>query len=109
MQAWMILPYFVLWATLANHGIHTVFGYPGGAIMPVYDALTFYPEMRHILARPFDVRPGNVAMYCPEANVLVPKGVDPISKTPSFKLVPVMVEAEETAARREPPVVALAT
>lgn len=40
-----------LWATLANHGIHTVFGYPGGAIMPVYDALTFYPEMRHILAR----------------------------------------------------------
>lgn len=40
-----------LWATLAAHGIHTVFGYPGGAIMPVYDALTFYPEVRHILAR----------------------------------------------------------
>ena len=34
-----------LWATLANHGISTVFGYPGGAIMPVYDALTFYPEI----------------------------------------------------------------
>ncbi len=40
-----------LWATLANHGITTVFGYPGGAIMPVYDALTFYPEVRHVLAR----------------------------------------------------------
>ena len=40
-----------LWATLANHGITTVFGYPGGAIMPVYDALTFYPEVRHILTR----------------------------------------------------------
>ncbi|EYB67493.1 acetolactate synthase large subunit [Deinococcus phoenicis] len=40
-----------LWATLVGHGITTVFGYPGGAIMPVYDALTFYPEMRHILAR----------------------------------------------------------
>jgi acetolactate synthase-1/2/3 large subunit len=40
-----------LWATLANHGISTVFGYPGGAIMPVYDALTFYPEVRHVLAR----------------------------------------------------------
>ncbi|AAF11082.1 biosynthetic-type acetolactate synthase large subunit [Deinococcus radiodurans R1 = ATCC 13939 = DSM 20539] len=40
-----------LWATLAGHGITTVFGYPGGAIMPVYDALTFYPEVRHILAR----------------------------------------------------------
>lgn len=40
-----------LWATLAAHGINTVFGYPGGAIMPVYDALTFYPEVRHVLAR----------------------------------------------------------
>ncbi|GBF04068.1 acetolactate synthase large subunit [Deinococcus aerius] len=40
-----------LWATLAAHGVGTVFGYPGGAIMPVYDALTFYPEVRHVLAR----------------------------------------------------------
>jgi len=40
-----------LWATLAAHGVDTVFGYPGGAIMPVYDALTFYPEVRHVLCR----------------------------------------------------------
>ncbi|MFC4637451.1 biosynthetic-type acetolactate synthase large subunit [Deinococcus hohokamensis] len=40
-----------LWATLERHGITTVFGYPGGAIMPVYDALTFYPQVRHVLAR----------------------------------------------------------
>ena len=40
-----------LWATLAAHGIDTVFGYPGGAIMPVYDALTYYPEVRHVLCR----------------------------------------------------------
>ncbi len=40
-----------LWATLSAHGVETVFGYPGGAIMPVYDALTFYPDIRHILAR----------------------------------------------------------
>ncbi len=40
-----------LWQTLIQHGITTVFGYPGGAIMPVYDALTSYPEMRHILTR----------------------------------------------------------
>ncbi len=59
-------------------------------------------EMRNILARPFDVRPGNVAMYCPEANILVPKGVDPKSKTPSFKLVPVTVEAEESTTERSP-------
>ena len=57
-------------------------------------------EMRNILVRPFDVRPGNVAMYCPEANILVSKEVDPVSKTPSFKLVPVEVVAEESAVER---------
>ena len=40
-----------LWATLSAHGVDTVFGYPGGAIMPVYDALTYYPEVHHILTR----------------------------------------------------------
>ena len=40
-----------LWQTLLEHGVTTLFGYPGGAIMPVYDALTSYPEMRHILCR----------------------------------------------------------
>jgi len=41
----------VLEAILAE-GIPTVFGYPGGAIMPVYDALVDYTEqLRHILAR----------------------------------------------------------
>jgi len=29
-------------------------------------------EMRWQRVRPFDVRPGNALMYCPEANVLVP-------------------------------------
>ena len=33
------------------------------------------------LVRPFDIRPGNAAMYYPEANVLVPRTVDPYSKT----------------------------
>lgn len=40
-----------LWATLLAHDLTTVFGYPGGAIMPVYDALTAYPDIRHILTR----------------------------------------------------------
>ncbi|HVR42417.1 MAG TPA: FdhF/YdeP family oxidoreductase [Thermoanaerobaculia bacterium] len=34
-----------------------------------------------------EIRPGNVAMYYPEANVLVPRSVDPGSKTPAFKSV----------------------
>ena len=34
-------------------------------------------ELRRRLARPYDIRPGNAAMYYPEANVLVPRDVDP--------------------------------
>ena len=51
-------------------------------------------EMRYVLVRPFDIRAGNVAMYYPESNVLVPSTVDPLSKTPGFKSVAVTVEAE---------------
>ena len=54
-------------------------------------------EMRHILARPFDITPGNALMYYPESNVLVPTTVDPKSKTPGFKCVQVTVEAEEAS------------
>lgn len=38
--------------SLLAEGIDTVFGYPGGAIMPVYDALFHYPDrISHILTR----------------------------------------------------------
>ncbi len=43
--------------------------------------------------RPYDVRPGNAVMYYPEANVLVPRDVDPRSKTPAFKSVMVEIVA----------------
>ena len=37
---------------LIEEGVQTVFGYPGGAIMPLYDALYDYEErIRHILVR----------------------------------------------------------
>jgi anaerobic selenocysteine-containing dehydrogenase len=36
-----------------------------------------------------DIRSGNVAMYYPEANVLVDRALDPESLTPAFKSVPV--------------------
>jgi anaerobic selenocysteine-containing dehydrogenase len=48
-------------------------------------------ELRRRLVRPFDIRRGNAAMYYPEANVLVPREVDPQSKTPGFKSVLVEV------------------
>src|SRR5678810_337988 len=37
---------------LLNENVNTIFGYPGGAIMPIYDALYDYNEMlKHILVR----------------------------------------------------------
>lgn len=44
-----------------------------------------------VIARPFEIAEGCAAMYYPEANVLVPKGVDPRSRTPAFKSVVVTV------------------
>ena len=40
----------IVWATLVGEGVSDVFGYPGGAILPVYDAMRKFP-IRHILVR----------------------------------------------------------
>ncbi|MBI3757787.1 MAG: biosynthetic-type acetolactate synthase large subunit [Deltaproteobacteria bacterium] len=37
--------------SLLAEGVDTVFGYPGGAILPTYDALIQNPTLRHILVR----------------------------------------------------------
>ena len=36
---------------LLEHGVEVLFGHPGGAILPFYDALHRKPELRHILMR----------------------------------------------------------
>nr|WP_262709177.1 thiamine pyrophosphate-binding protein [Sphingobacterium daejeonense] len=42
----------LLWEALIHEGVDTVFGYPGGAIMPIYDALYDYTDqLKHILVR----------------------------------------------------------
>jgi len=41
----------ILWECLIGEGVKHVFGYPGGAILPAYDALCGYPEIHHILVR----------------------------------------------------------
>jgi acetolactate synthase I/II/III large subunit len=40
----------ILWECLVREGVTDVFGYPGGAILPAYDALLDYP-IRHVLVR----------------------------------------------------------
>lgn len=37
--------------TLKSLGVDTIFGYPGGAVLPLYDALHDYDGIQHILAR----------------------------------------------------------
>ena len=52
--------------------------------------------MSNIIATAFEkIRPGNVAMYYPECNILVPRTSDPRSRTPAFKSVPVKISATE--------------
>src|ERR1044071_5357342 len=40
----------ILWECLVREGVEVVFGYPGGAILPAYDAMLDFP-IRHILVR----------------------------------------------------------
>src|SRR6187399_1140476 len=40
----------IIWECLVHEGVKTVFGYPGGAILPAYDAMLDYP-IRHVLVR----------------------------------------------------------
>ncbi|MCS0608805.1 biosynthetic-type acetolactate synthase large subunit [Massilia solisilvae] len=41
----------VLLRVLIDAGVDTVFGYPGGAVLPLYDALYQEPRLRHVLVR----------------------------------------------------------
>lgn len=50
-------------------------------------------EMRNILVREFEIKEGCALMYCPEANVLIPRRADPRSKTPAYKSIVVTIEA----------------
>jgi len=40
----------IIWECLVRQGVKHVFGYPGGAILPAYDAMTRYP-IHHVLVR----------------------------------------------------------
>ena len=41
----------VVCESLINEGVNVIFGHPGGAILPFYDALWHYPQIRHVLVR----------------------------------------------------------
>ncbi|MFM7205731.1 MAG: FdhF/YdeP family oxidoreductase [Planctomycetaceae bacterium] len=69
-------------------------------------------EMRSQIVSAYDqIRPGCVAMYYPESNVLVPKAADPLSRTPAYKNVAVTIAADDavTAARPQPELIGAGT
>ncbi|MCX6005009.1 MAG: biosynthetic-type acetolactate synthase large subunit [Chloroflexi bacterium] len=41
----------ILCECLLKEGVEVVFGFPGGVLLPLYDTLPKYPELRHILVR----------------------------------------------------------
>jgi acetolactate synthase I/II/III large subunit len=41
----------IVCAALRAHGVHTIFGYAGGAILHFYDALHRTPGLRHVVVR----------------------------------------------------------
>lgn len=41
----------IIMECLIREGVEVMFGYPGGAILPTYDAMTKYPQLRHVLVR----------------------------------------------------------
>ena len=41
----------ILIQALVDQGVDTIFGYPGGAVLPIYDALFHQDELRHVLVR----------------------------------------------------------
>jgi len=41
----------IVWESLILEGVKVVFGMPGGANLPIYDALSQYPQIHHVLVR----------------------------------------------------------
>ena len=41
----------IILKALADQGVEVIFGYPGGAVLPIYDAIYQQNQVRHILVR----------------------------------------------------------
>ncbi len=41
----------ILCEALLKEGVETIFGFPGGALLPLYDTFPQYPQLRHVLVR----------------------------------------------------------
>ena len=41
----------ILLESLKKEGVDVLFGYPGGAVIDIYDELPRHPELKHVLVR----------------------------------------------------------
>jgi len=41
----------IVFKCLEDQGVEFIFGYPGGAIMPLYDKIEHFKKIKHILVR----------------------------------------------------------
>ena len=41
----------IVWECLVKEGVDVIFGYPGGANLPIYDAMRDFPSVHHVLPR----------------------------------------------------------
>ena len=90
----------IVWEALTREGVDLVFGHPGGAILPVYDAMPQYP-VRHILAR-HEQGAGHMADGC--ARVTGKVGVAVVTSGPAATN---LVTALATAMMDSVPIVAI--
>jgi acetolactate synthase-1/2/3 large subunit len=48
---------------LADQGVEHIFGYPGGAVLPIYDELFQQDRIKHILVKAMRARPARSALF----------------------------------------------
>ena len=41
----------IVFKALEEHGVEYIFGYPGGAVLPMYDQISKQKKIKHILVR----------------------------------------------------------
>ncbi len=60
------------------------------------DLISITGRLSNLLVKPFNIHPGNIMTYYPEANVLTNITVDDHSKTPAFKSLAITIEKRQS-------------
>jgi molybdopterin-dependent oxidoreductase alpha subunit len=76
---------------LMNKNDMTALALPENGRVTVKNATGAMTEQKAVA---YPIKEGNIMMYYPESNILVPRNSDPQSKTPSFKSIEVTLEKE---------------